>query len=110
MQRIDNERRDEESDGKEEKKEAENESTCDDWRAVLKRLNDQVKQVVKLPDMVEVVETITKNYVDIKIQYRRIKMEEQCRNLNPKVNIPRWSSWRDRMKGNVAETNAQLGA
>ena len=88
--RINNDRQNEESDGKEEKKEDENKSTCDDWRAVLKRLNDQVKQVVKLPEVVEKVETapIIKDYVDIKIQYRRIKIEEKCRKLNPKVNIP----------------------
>ena len=107
MQRIDNARRDEEGDGKLEKKEAENEATCNDWRAVLTRLNDQVKQVVKLPDVVEVVETITKDYVDIKIQYKRIKIEEQCRKLNPKVNIPRRSSWRDRINGNMAATNVE---
>ena len=88
-QRISNHRQDEERDGKEEKKEVENESTCDDWRAVLKRLNAQVKQVVKLPEVVERIETapITKEYVDIKIQCRRIKIGEQCRKFNPKVNI-----------------------
>ena len=71
--RIDNVKQDEESDRKEEKKEAENETACDDWRAVLKRLNDQVKQVVKLPDVVEKVESapIAKDYVDIKIKYKR---------------------------------------
>ena len=75
--RIGNDRQDEERDGKEEEKEAEKETTCEDWRAVLKRLNDQVKQVVKLPDVVEKVESapITKDYVDIKIQYRRIKIK-----------------------------------
>ena len=57
----------------------------------------------------EKVETapITKDYVDIKIQYSRIQIEGQCRKLNPKVYIPSRSSWRDRMMGNVAATNIE---
>ena len=89
---------------KEEKKEGEME-TFGDWRSMLQRLNDQVKLVVKLPEVVTL--QIAKDYVDIKMQYRRLKIEEQCRKLSPKVNLPSRSSWRDRMNGNVAATNAE---
>ena len=50
---------------KEEKKEGEME-TFGDWRSMLQRLNDQVKLVVKLPEVVTL--QIAKDYVDIKMQ------------------------------------------
>ena len=57
----------------------------EDWRVILQTLNDRVKLIVKLPEVVTL--PLTKDYVDIKIQYRRLKIEEQCRKLNPKINI-----------------------
>jgi len=87
----------------EKKKEIEETETSEDWRAVLKRLNDQVKQIEALPKVKDEAASETpevKNQVDIKTQYRRMKIEEQCKKLNPKVNLPSRSSWRDKIYGN----------
>ena len=77
----------------------------EDWRVILQTLNDRVKLIVKLPEVVTL--PLTKDYVDIKIQYRRLKIEEQCKKLNPKVNLTSRSSWRDRLNVNIAATNAE---
>jgi len=91
----------------EKKKEIEETETAEDWRAVLKRLNDQVKQIEALPKVKDEAPEV-KNQVDIKTQYRRIKIEEQCKKLNPKVNLPSRSSWRDRIYGNSTAKDSEL--
>ena len=86
-------------------KEEEMESESNNWRKILEKLNDQVRQVTEMTHKCEILDEKNsfqqKDFLDIKLQYRRIKIQEQCRQLRPKVRIPSRSSWRDRIDGNV---------
>ena len=83
-----------------------------DWRDILKKLNQQIKQVEELPKEPEktkevVKECHSKDFVDIKLEYRRIKIQEQCKKLNTRVVLPSRSSWRDRINGTSDTSNTQ---
>ena len=90
--------------------EKEEEKEEGDWRSMLNKLNQSVKLVEAIPKPPEpepppVQETKSPNpprdFIDLKLEYRRIKIREQCKKLNTKVTLPTRSSWRDR----INETN-----
>ena len=90
----------------EEKKEEEEAS---DWRSVLAKLNQAISQVEALPKdpeppPPEPPKTTNKDFIDIKLEYRRIKIQEQCRKLNTTVHLPSRSSWRDRISGGADQS------
>ena len=75
-----------------------------DWRNILNKFNQQIKQVEELPKEPKKTEEVvkefhSKDFVDIKLEYRRIKIQEQCKKLNSRVVLPSRSSWRDRING-----------
>ena len=73
-----------------------------DWRSILAKMNQsvsEVKAIPKEPDPPPAPPRPSKDFADIKLEYRRIKIQEQCKKLNTKVNIPSRSSWRDRING-----------
>ena len=79
-----------------------------DWRDILNKLNQQVKQVEELPKEPKKTEEVrkemnTRDFVDIKLEYRRIKIQEQCKKLHSRVVLPSRSSWRDRISGGTSE-------
>ena len=81
-----------------------------DWRELLNKLNSQIKQVEELPREPQKTEDVrkevpSKDFVDIKLEYRRIKIQEQCKKLNSRVVLPSRSSWRDRMAGTATDTD-----
>ena len=68
----------------------------------------EVKALPKEPDPPVVEKQIpAKDFTDIKLEYRRIKIQEQCRKLN--TNIPSRSSWRDRINGRE-DSNASISS
>ena len=82
----------------------EEENEKKDWRDILNKLNQQIKQVDELPkepkkteEERERKEIHSKDFVDIKLEYRRIKIQEQCKKLSSRVVLPSRSSWRDRI-------------
>lgn len=87
-----------------------------DWRDILNKLNQQIKQVEELPKEPKKTEEVvkefhSKDFVDIKLEYRRIKIQEQCKKLNSRVVLPSRSSWRDRINGtsDVSDIQSQPG-
>ena len=55
-----------------------------DWRNILNKFNQQIKQVEELPKEPKKTEEVvkefhSKDFVDIKLEYRRIKIQEQCK-------------------------------
>ena len=89
----------------------EEEEGSSDWRSILAKMNQSVSEVKALPkepDPPAPVEksSPSKDFTDIKLEYRRIKIREQCQKLNTKVNIPSRSSWRDRINGGETASEA----
>ena len=61
----------------------------DNWKIVHQRLNDQVRKLDELLKEVFKDEKVSlpsppMDYLDIKLHYRKLKIQEQCRQLNPK--------------------------
>jgi len=92
------------------KEEEEKEEESFDWRSILAKMNQSVSEVKAIPKEPDppVIEKSSppKDFTDIKLEYRRIKIREQCKKLNTKVSIPSRSSWRDRINGGGDSTNA----
>ena len=88
-------------------KEEEKEDSSD-WRSILAKMNQSVNEVKALPKEPDPPQksSPSKDFTDIKLEYRRIKIREQCQKLNTKVNIPSRSSWRDRINGGESANSA----
>ena len=92
------------------KEEEKKEEESSDWRSILAKMNQsvsEVKAIPKEPDPPPVEKSSpSKDFTDFKLEYRRIKIREQCKKLNTKVSIPSRSSWRDRINGGGDSTSA----